>query len=174
MRASPIRPAPRRTKADRENDRTSLDRALAHRLFLIVRRSGGGGGGRGDDPVMAPWQFIGGDVRGAETIRAAAERVTAAALGKPPRTAFADAAVDGVQLFFVGNCPAGWTWEVFSPEERKREGFYGRRLFFNRCQLIEGTPALDTTLYPEHLWVTKEEFPEYFGEELGKYLAKLC
>lgn len=80
-----------------------------------------------------------------ETIRQTAER----ALGDAVDT-------EAAQPFFVGNAPAGHV------------GLAGDAgtLFFHRCQLIQGVPELKGgSGYGEHVWVAKDELPEYITEQ---------
>ncbi|CAM9314608.1 unnamed protein product, partial [Discosporangium mesarthrocarpum] len=151
--------APRRTPADEANDRKSLNRALEHRLILILREN-----------ANMPWHLPESAWKTGETIRQTAER-TARQLIR--RTAIVPGQPDDVaQLYFVGNCPAGWIWHTLSEEERDRQGVYGEKVFFNRVQLIAGTPCLrkETT---EFLWVTKEEVGQYLAEDVGNYMSHL-
>lgn len=77
-------PAPRTTAADAAGDRTSLNRALDRRLFMIVRGN--------DENITALFPSTRADAD--EPMRAAAERALAAV-------------VTGCDAYFVGNAPAG-------------------------------------------------------------------
>ena len=134
-------PAPRETAADAAGDRASLRRRLDQRLFMLVRGGSGGGGGGG-------WGFPRVALRPGETTRAGAERALAKALGPD---------AGGVQPYFVGNAPAG-----HAPLSESDDAPGGGLLFFHRCQLIKGTPALAAdAAWRELLWAARDELGEY-------------
>ncbi|CAM9728837.1 unnamed protein product, partial [Choristocarpus tenellus] len=159
MEQSNIPVAPRRTPADEEDDRTSLNRALEHRLILIVKEG-----------AESPWHLPESAWKAGETIRQAAERTARQLLR---RTAIVFGQPDNVaQLHFVGNCPAGWLWRTLGKDERNRCGHYGEKVFFNRVQLITGKPDLRKTS-TQFLWVTKHEIGEYLGSDAGTYFSHM-
>jgi large subunit ribosomal protein L46 len=134
-------PAPRETAADAAGDRASLRRRLDQRLFMLVRGGSGGGGGGG-------WGFPRVALRPGETTRAGAERALAKALGPD---------AGGVQPYFVGNAPAG-----HAPLSGSDAAGAGGLLFFHRCQLVKGTPALAAgAAWRELLWAARDELGEY-------------
>ncbi|GAB4813991.1 hypothetical protein N2152v2_001037 [Parachlorella kessleri] len=91
--------------------------------------------GKADAPYMLPHS----QHKEGETIRQTAERV----LGET-------VTVEEVQPYFVGNSPAGHV-----------ETEAGT-MFFNRCQLIQGTPSLRPgSGYSDYAWVAKDELGEY-------------
>ena len=154
MQNCPIELAPRKTAADEANDRTSLDRALAERLCLLVR------------PRDGSWAFPSVPWAEGETIRDTAERalkeaVVAGSKGSP---------LPPPDVFFVGNCPAGYWAEASEGGE-----CYGTKTFFHRCQLVswQQPPPVDTSVYEEHAWVTKSELSEYLDGPLAQHLRKV-
>ncbi|CAM9826114.1 unnamed protein product [Ascophyllum nodosum] len=157
LERSPIPLAPRRTEADKTNDRTTLDRALDERLMLIVKPT-----------PDADWRLPESGWEAAETIRQAAERTARQLIAK---TATTKGQPDDVaQLYFVGNCPAGWFWRTGCEEQWMQQGKIGDKIFINKVQLICGQPKLMANKAAEHLWVTKHEIREYLGDEMGVYL----
>jgi large subunit ribosomal protein L46 len=153
----PIPVSPRITEADKANDRTSMNRQLDKRLFLIVK----------EGSEARPWQFLHTAVQRdqQETLRAAAERVMSSALA-PNRN-------KSLQYWHVGNAPAGVRWEVHSAEQREKRKAYGTKLLFMRAQLLSPEPPVLLQRYSEKLWVTKTELREYFGDEQGDYFEKM-
>lgn len=61
-----------------------------------------------------------------ETIRQAAERTAGEILVKSATTpGHPD---DVAQLYFVGNCPAGWFWRAPGKEESEPKTYYGEKV----------------------------------------------
>lgn len=140
-------PADRVTAADREGDRRALRRRLDQILFLLVRPRRAGSGAAAADG----WVFPAAENQAGESMRATAERALAEALTE-------DA---GVQPFFVGNAPTGHHAPAAAPAAATGAGG-GETLFFHRCQLIRGTPALRAGgAWGDHAWVAKDELGEY-------------
>lgn len=128
-------PAPRITEADKANDRRSLKRRLDQRLFMLVRPKA--------SSSVGTWSFMQQENQEGETMRQTAESALAEAVD-----------TSAVQPYFVGNAPAGHV----------QLGEQGT-LFFHRCQLIQGIPALQgSSGYSDFVWVAKDEFGEYIQQ----------
>jgi large subunit ribosomal protein L46 len=79
-----------------------------------------------------------------ETTRAGAERALREALGE-----------GGFEPYFVGNAPAGHVGMASK----------GGSVFFHRCQLITGVPALAADApWAEVVWAAKDELEEYIKD----------
>ncbi|KDD73767.1 hypothetical protein H632_c1854p1 [Helicosporidium sp. ATCC 50920] len=164
---------PRTTPADVSNDRRSLRRRLDQRLFMLVRPRGGSKG-----PLRGEWTLPMREAAEETSVREAAEKALAEAL-EPG---------EAVQTYFVGNSPAGhWAAEAKQGEdedrgeERKKKGqkkepksetrASDATLFFMRCQLIKGTPALAAGgAFNDAVWVAKDELHEYLPPSLVQVL----
>lgn len=138
-------PAPLETAADKSGDKKSLRRRLDQRIFFLVKPKSGA--------AASEWTMPAVEVQEGETTRQAAERALAETV-----------TLDTVQPYFVGNAPAGHV-----------ENSAGDKLFFHRCQLIQGKPALQAGgRYSDGVWVTKDEFKEYIKDQhLGELLEKM-
>eukprot|EP01084_Bolivina_argentea_P184359 317964_1 len=115
--------APRVTEADNTNDRTTLNRALAERIFLLLRK-------RDENGEAQQWTFLQGPIEKSDkTLRSCAERVAKDFLEEP-------FSLVGADYWHVGNAPAGWDWSVYKDDEQEKRGAFGRRTFFMRAQLL--------------------------------------
>jgi len=150
LASMPFAPASRTTSADEENDVKSLERKLDSSLFLLVKR-------RRNDKS---WQFPQGKVRDDEDLRGAAERVT-------------DRAVGRISRWFVSNAPQGHYIYAYPKDLQEKRGQYGAKVFFYRCQHIVGNIKLETKLYTDYAWVSRDEVDEYFDEETAYYMRHL-
>ncbi|GBG83738.1 hypothetical protein CBR_g37539 [Chara braunii] len=128
-------PAPCITEADRKNDRRSLNRALAQRLYLIVY----GKSALQPDSKQPVWHFPLVEHSAGETIRQAAERALVQRLGS------------GMDVYFVGNAPCGHL-ERSEPISK---------VFFFRSQILKGSIELQGGI-KDYAWVTKAELADYF------------
>lgn len=143
METLPFKPASRITEADTNNDRRSLNRKLPNSLYLIVKRN------RDDHS----WQFPQGKVLDDEkSLRKSSERII-------------DRAVGTVEKFFISNMPIGHYIYAYPEAIQKQRNQYGTKVFFYRTQLISGTIKLETRLYKDYAWVTRDELHEYFDKE---------
>ena len=150
LESMPFQPASRITEADRTNDRRSLERCLDKSLFLIVKRN----------RDANSWQFPQGKWNEGETMRQTSERVGDRAVGK-------------VNRWYISNAPIGHTCYAYPANIQKQRSQYGAKVFFYRCQLIAGSIKLETKLYKDFAWITRDEVSEYFNEETAKYLKAL-
>lgn len=144
----PFKPASRVTEADTQNDRRSVERKLQHSLFLIVKRN----------RASNCWQFPQGKLLDSEdSMRVAAERVLDRAVGKTKR-------------FFISNAPIGHYCYAYPQEIQAQRKQYGAKVYFYRSQLITGTIKLETRLYTDYAWVSRDELSEYFDHETAASL----
>lgn len=151
LESMPFKPAPRVTEADEKDDRRSLDRKLPRSLFLVAKRN------RKDNP----WQFPQGKLLDAEgNLRAAAERVIDRAVGKTRR-------------WFISNAPIGHYCYAYPKEMQEQRKQYGAQVYFYRCQLIEGNVKLETKLYKDYAWVSRDEVGEYFDKDTAEFMTAL-
>jgi large subunit ribosomal protein L46 len=151
LESMPFKPASRVTEADEKDDRRSLDRKLPRSLFLVVKRN------RKDNP----WQFPQGKLLDAEgNLRAAAERVIDRAVGKTRR-------------WFISNAPIGHYCYAYPKEIQEQRKQYGAQVFFYRCQLIEGNVKLETKLYKDYAWISRDEVGEYFDKDTADFMTAL-
>lgn len=151
IESMPFKPASRITEADKTNDKHSLERHLPNSLFLVVKRN------RADNA----WQFPQGKILDTENnMRGVAERVLDRAGGKFRR-------------WFISNAPIGYYCYEYPEEIQKARNQYGAKVFFYRAQLIAGSIKLETKLYKDYAWVTKDELAEYFDEDMTEYLQAI-
>lgn len=135
---STFTPAPRRTAADEANDRTSTNRKLDEKLYLITKTAGG------DSTWRMPQVVYGSE----PSLRATAERCITEIVS--PET----------QVYFVGNFPVLCSTVTFPSEQ---DGLIGTKTFFFRAALISMTADvnLPASAYSEYAWVSKDELAEY-------------
>jgi large subunit ribosomal protein L46 len=135
-------PAPRTTAADAANDRTSLNRKLDDKLYLITKAAG----------VDGEWRMPQAAYDESEsTLRAAAERCLAEFVS--PET----------EVHFVGNFPVMCETTEFASES---DGVVGSKRFYFRAALISMSAdvELPADKFTEHAWVTKSELDQYDPE----------
>ena len=150
LESMPFKPASRITEADIKNDRKSLERKLPNSLYLIVKRN------RSDNS----WQFPQGKSAENETLRLTSERVVDRAVGK-------------INRWFISNSPAGYNCYAYPEAIQKQRKQYGAKIFYYRCQLIDGSVKLETRLYTDYAWVTRDEISEYFDKETSYVMQHL-
>ncbi|CAN1138484.1 39S ribosomal protein L46, mitochondrial [Linum perenne] len=143
-------PAPRITKADKENDRKSLQRALDRRLYLLLY--GKAHGSPDDKPI---WHFPQKIYDSEETLRKCAESALQSVLGDLSHT------------YFVGNAPMGHL--VVQPEEKPQD--LGYKQFFFKSQVIAAN-EFKISKCQDFVWVTKDELLEIFPEH-AEYFKKM-
>lgn len=145
IRAESFTPAPLTTPADEAGDTKSLSRALAKRLYLVVRRTPGGG-----------WAFPQRLTGDGETMRQSAEKALRAVLGPAP------------SVHFYGNAPCSHLAHVYPPAYQDKHDVYGVKVFFYRSQLIYSTPPTGRMAIrqaADHAWLTDAELPAYVSAE---------
>ncbi len=152
LRDLPFKLAPRVTKADRLNDRTTLNRALAERLFLLVK--GPATQGQWDVPATV---FTKGSMR----------NVHEGTVGKFLGEKF--------EAYVPSNAPVGVHWRVNDAAAAKELGVYGEKVFFYRAQHMKGRGRVVEPGVEEFVWVTREEIGEYLrqGTAAEKAYAEL-
>lgn len=150
LESMPFEPAPRITEADRTNDRRSTERCLDKSLYLIVKRS----------RETNAWQFPQGKWLEGETMRQTCERVGDRAVGK-------------VNRWYISNAPIGHLCYAYPDNIQKQRNQYGAKVFFYRNQLIGGTIRLETKLYKDFAWITRDEVVEYFNPETARFMQAL-
>lgn len=128
---------PRVTEADRRNNTKSLRRALAHRLFLVVKK----------DRQEHSWQFPQGVWQPGETIRDTAHHRLTEMLG------------DKLEMFYVSNAPAVHVEYLNSPEYAKTTGYYGTKIFFLRAIQTGGALKLPPGIV-DFAWLKLDELEE--------------
>lgn len=148
-----VRVGDRITKADKENDRKSLRRALAEKLYLVVKKN------RADHAWQFPHAPLPTDVTNeTKMLRDFAGEGIATAAGT------------GLHAHVSGNAPCGFFAYPFTAETQKSLDTYGAKLFFYRAHYIKGT-VQPHKRYVDHAWVTKSELKEYISDpELYNYL----
>jgi large subunit ribosomal protein L46 len=150
LESMPFQPASRTTEADIQNDRKSTERCLDKSLYLIVKRN----------RETNSWQFPQGKWNEGETMRQTGERVGDRAVGK-------------VNRWYISNAPIGHICYAYPPSIQQQRKQYGAKVFYYRCQLIAGNVKLETKLYKDFAWVTRDEMGEYVNEETAALLSEL-
>jgi large subunit ribosomal protein L46 len=149
----PFKLAPRVTKADRLNDRTTLNRALAERLFLLIR--GPVTRGRWDLPMaVLEGGGKGGDMKGL-SMRNTHEATVRRFMGEK------------FEAYVPSNAPVGVHWRVPSEPSTGKTGgeqAYGDKVFFYRAQHLKGRGKVVGEGVEEFVWVTREEMGEYLPQ----------
>lgn len=84
-----------------------------------------------------------------------------------------DRSVGEVRRWFVGNAPIGYVCYAYPPEMQKQRQQYGAKVFFSRAQLVEGNMKLETRLYTDMAWISRDEVGEYFNEDMAEYMREL-
>lgn len=136
-------PLPRKSQADIEGDRRSLNREMSRTLYLLVRRSTDG-----------KWQFPTSPIVGEENLRQAAERTLSEAAGVNMNT------------WFVGNVPIGhYVHEHGKRHVPRTDGKRGEKVFFMKARIMTGQADLKSNLFglDDFAWATKEEVHDIAG-----------
>nr|XP_020637382.1 39S ribosomal protein L46, mitochondrial [Pogona vitticeps] len=147
-------PAPRITDADKNNDRTSLNRKLDQNLLLLVKHN------FGDQTV---WLLPQTEWEAGETLRETAERGLATLSGNP------------LQAKFLGNAPCGFYKYKF-PKALRAEGFLGGKVFFFKA-FLQGSHWPLAREKVDYVWVSKEELADYltpaYHSQVSRFLVDL-
>ncbi|XP_009070479.1 PREDICTED: 39S ribosomal protein L46, mitochondrial [Acanthisitta chloris] len=139
--------APRITDADKNNNRTSLDRKLDSNLMLLVKQKIGN---------QELWLLPQVEWQPGETLRSTAERAMATFLG------------DHVQAKILGNAPYG-IYKYKFPKAIRTEDNVGAKVFFFKA-FLQSSDLSRAEPKADHLWVTKNELGDYLKSE---YLKKV-
>eukprot|EP00002_Diphylleia_rotans_P027384 TRINITY_DN548_c0_g5_i1.p1 TRINITY_DN548_c0_g5~~TRINITY_DN548_c0_g5_i1.p1 ORF type:complete len:260 (-),score=61.76 TRINITY_DN548_c0_g5_i1:509-1288(-) len=134
------------TEADRTNNFHSLNRALQHKLFLIVKK----------DRSEHAWQYPQGGVEAGETLRQAAMRE------------FVEECGNDMKVFFLGHHPMAHIDYELSPKDQEEFKADATRVFFYRAIYQHGKVQLNTKELVDYNWRTKEEMREILSPELMK------
>ncbi|NXF57802.1 RM46 protein, partial [Ciccaba nigrolineata] len=139
--------APRITDADKNNNRTSLNRRLDSNLMLLVKQKIGN---------QELWLLPQVEWQPGETLRSTAERAMAAFLG------------DHIQAKILGNAPYG-IYKYKFPRAIRTEDNVGAKVFFFKA-VLQSSDLSQAELKEDYLWVTKDELGDYLKSE---YLKKV-
>ncbi|XP_033023457.1 39S ribosomal protein L46, mitochondrial [Lacerta agilis] len=142
-------PAPRITEADKENDRTSLNRKLDQNLLLLVKQK------LGDQDV---WLLPQTEWQEGETLRATAERALASLSGSH------------TEAKFLGNAPCGFYKYKF-PKAAQTEGGTGAKVFFFKA-LLQGSHLPLASEKVDYVWVSKGELADYLKPKYHSQVAR--
>eukprot|EP00605_Chrysophyceae_sp_TOSAG23-4_P002349 GSChrysophyteH1.ASY1.ANO1.2597.1 assembled CDS len=145
LASMPFEPASRTTQADIDGDMRSMNRRLDKSSFFIVKRN------RSDNS----WQFPQGKLnpdKDGDSGRKAAERII-------------DRAVGNVHRYFISNAPIGHFCYAYPPEIQEQRKQYGAKVYYWRCQIIEGSIKLETRLYKDYAWVARDELGDYIEDK---------
>ncbi|NXL01367.1 RM46 protein, partial [Mesembrinibis cayennensis] len=140
-------PAPRITDADKNNDRTSLNRRLDSNLMLLVKQKIGN---------QELWLLPQVEWQPGETLRSTAERAMATFLG------------DHIEAKILGNAPYG-IYKYKFPKAIRTEDNVGAKVFFFKA-FLQSSDLSQAELKEDYLWVTKDELGDYLKSE---YLKKV-
>ncbi|KFW02233.1 PREDICTED: 39S ribosomal protein L46, mitochondrial, partial [Fulmarus glacialis] len=132
--------APRITDADKNNNRTSLNRKLDSNLMLLVKQK------MGNQELWLPSQ--------GETLRSAAGGAMATFLG------------DHIQAKILGNAPYG-IYKYKFPRAIRTENNVGAKVFFFKA-FLQSSDLSQAELKEDYLWVTKDELGDYLKSEYLK------
>ena len=84
-----------------------------------------------------------------------------------------DRAVGKTRRWFVSNAPIGHYCYAYPKEMQEQRKQYGAQVFFYRCQLIEGGVKLETKLYKDYAWISRDEVGEYFDKDAAEFMEAL-
>ncbi|XP_077173506.1 large ribosomal subunit protein mL46 [Paroedura picta] len=147
-------PAPRITDADKDGDRTSLNRKLDQNLLLLVKQK------VGDQEI---WLLPQAEWQDGETLRATAERALVELTGMP------------WDAKFLGNAPCGFYKYKF-PRVIQTDTSVGTKVFFFKALLQHSQPSLPKGKL-DHVWVSKEELVDYlvpkYHSQVARFLVDL-
>ncbi|KAM6426116.1 large ribosomal subunit protein mL46 [Liasis olivaceus] len=149
-----FKPASRITDADRNNDRTSLNRKLDQNLLLLVKQK------FGDEDIwvlpQTEWQH-------GETLRDTVERVLVTLPGIQ------------MQAKFLGNAPCGF-YKFKFPRAIRTESNTGGKVFFFKA-FLEASPQFSSKEKLDYLWVSKGELGDYlkpaYHSQVSRFLVDI-
>jgi len=164
-------PLPRRSKADEEGNRRSLDRAMTRTLYLLVKK-------KGRDKHV--WRFPQCPLVGRENLK----EVGHPSRGKSARhckvlgantkggggdqaaeRTLAEAAGVNMNTWFVGNVPIGHNIYRYPGDYNEDGDFIGKKVFFMKARIMAGQADLAANKHglEDFMWLTKEEIEEVAG-----------
>mmetsp|Transcript_17160 Transcript_17160/g.22279 ORF Transcript_17160/g.22279 Transcript_17160/m.22279 type:complete len:286 (-) Transcript_17160:1537-2394(-) len=146
--AIPFPLAPRRTQADEDDDRTSLERALDTSLYLILKN-------KKTDTWFFPEVIV---HINEQRIRTACEQAISQYCG------------DELYTFILGNAPvAVWFHELEDSDRQKYDLPHNQialQQFFMRAVIVDpyktGPLRIDASSTSDFAWIKKDEIDEYF------------
>lgn len=148
-----VRVGERITTADKENNTKSLRRALADKLYLVVKKN------RADHSWQFPQAPLPTELTGESKM-----------LRDFAHDGIVTAAGSSINVHVTGNAPAGFYAFPYNAETQKSLDTYGSKIFFYRALYIKGDVKTHKR-YVDHAWVTKSELKNYISDpELYKYL----
>jgi hypothetical protein len=109
------------------------------------------------------WQFPSGplDVENTSDLREATERN----LNKQVTQA--------TKLWIAGNAPVGFWTRALEGEHQKKANAYGVKYFYYAGYYLQGNVRFVDPEVVDHVWVTKDELPEYLDATHIEYLKKI-
>lgn len=81
-----------------------------------------------------------------------------------------DRTTDSAERWFISNAPAGHYLYEYPDAVKKLRNQFGAKVFFSRCQYLKGPIKLETRLYKDYAWISRDELDEYFNAETAAYL----
>ncbi|XP_019389291.1 PREDICTED: 39S ribosomal protein L46, mitochondrial [Crocodylus porosus] len=141
--------SPRLTDADKNNDRTSLNRKLDSNLTLLVKQK------VGDQEL---WLLPQMEWQSGETLRNTAERALVSFLG------------NRIQAKFLGNAPCG-LYKYKYPRAISTEDSMGAKVFFFKA-LLQSSHLSKEESKADCVWVTKSEMEDYLKPEYLKQISR--
>uniref|UniRef100_A0A7M4FHY1 Large ribosomal subunit protein mL46 n=1 Tax=Crocodylus porosus TaxID=8502 RepID=A0A7M4FHY1_CROPO len=142
--------SPRLTDADKNNDRTSLNRKLDSNLTLLVKQK------VGDQEL---WLLPQMEWQSGETLRNTAERALVSFLGE---------SLTGAK--FLGNAPCG-LYKYKYPRAISTEDSMGAKVFFFKA-LLQSSHLSKEESKADCVWVTKSEMEDYLKPEYLKQISR--
>ncbi len=83
-----------------------------------------------------------------------------------------DRAYGKVGRYYISNAPMGHLCYAYPPEIQAQRKQYGAKVFLYRAQLIDETGfKLETRLYKDFAWVSREEVTEYMDADTAAYMT---
>ncbi|KAI4722067.1 hypothetical protein E4T48_01683 [Aureobasidium sp. EXF-10727] len=148
------RPLPRVTEQDKKGDHSSLNRLLDRTLYLLVKNKNG------------VWRFPEDEIKGAEGLDQAAERIIVQAGGINMNT------------WVVGNAPIGhhsgnFKKTITNTEKKVEE--VGERTFFMKARIMAGQANLKANTYgdKEFKWLSSEEIQQIVTPKYWSSIANM-
>ncbi len=133
---------PMETEADKQNDRKSMDRKITESLYLLVKSKDG-------KWTFPEWEFDA--QKDKNSLRLCAEKNLDKTIGP------------SFKSHVLSSSPCG---HIEMTYQAPKGAFIGSRTFFLHSVYLKGQMKLDSALYSDYLWVTKDEMKEYLSPQL--------